>query len=214
MAQPTNAGFAIALGAASCLLMALALPQVNVAWLTVPRDLDHTHPETLNAQQRASYTAALNVIPQSQTLYALAEADLREPNLTTLKRESAINMLEQAAAQTPGNTHIWYLLAAAVETEMFDAGRRALWDHAMSMSLLTGPFARDLLPLRTTQMVQHWDIASPDLKNLWQVQTINLWGADPDEIYRIYTAQPPEGQKIFLDTLGEAPAPEAAQTKD
>ena len=200
-----NRTLGISLAILSAGILLLAIPQMGAAWLTAPAGLDHTQVQSLTPDERADYRSALQILPQAQTAYMLADADLSNVGLTTLARENDIAMLQAAAEREPGNTHVWYLLSAALEPELFSPGRRALWDHALSMSLLTGPYARDLAMPRAMIITRHWNEASDAVKGLWQDQITHFWGMAPDDVHDIYAALPTAGQKILFDTLGEAP---------
>lgn len=176
--------FAAGLLLLSGVLLALAVPMAHTAWQNAPPSLDHNR-----AQTKAETFAA----------------QLAVPSLTTQERANIIQAVQRQAARTPGDSHVWYVLAAALEPVAFTSANAALFDHALSMSILTAPFARDLALPRAALITRHWGNLSADLQNLWQETTIRQWGNDPEITTKIYQSLSPGGQQILADTLGEVP---------
>ncbi|HCM83798.1 MAG TPA: hypothetical protein DIS76_04450 [Rhodospirillaceae bacterium] len=201
----THRDAGIGFAALALLLIALALPQAVVGWLTAPEHLDHMHRTPLTAERKAKFEQAMKILPQGDTANALSYAALNSPAATTIER-ARINQAAIAAVRiSPGDPFNWYFLAAVLEPEIFEPTRMVLFDQALTMSMMTGPLERNLILSRALLVIKYWDRLSMPLRDDLEDQIFNLWVAAPWDLRGVYLALTPDGQRMIFDILEQAP---------
>lgn len=198
-----NAG--LGLLAMALLLIALAIPQMITGWLTAPVRLDHMRKVALTPEREKNFEKAMKILPQAETANTLAYTASTKPTLTTLERAHGNQNALSAVRFSPGDPYNWYYLAATLEPEIFDPARLVLFDHALTMSMMTGPMARTLILSRILLVVKYWDRLSLPLHQDFEDQIFNLWMVAPWDLREVYLAMPPENQKMVFDVLEQAP---------
>ncbi len=201
----THRAAGITLAIFALILLIFAIPQMAAGWLTAPVNLDHVHTPDLTAARAAQFESAMNILPQAETAKALAAAYLTTGPLKTQQREIVQNAAIRAVQISPGDPYNWYYLALSLESEIFDPARRALFDQALTMSLMTGPHERNLVMQRLLMIARHWEQVSQPLRDNWEDQIVYLWGTSPKDLRDLYLAMPPDSQKRVFATLDEIP---------
>lgn len=195
----------LAMTAFALLLIAFALPQCIVAWLTAPVNLDHTTTVMLDLPRAQKFTRAMEILPQPATAKALTSTYLRTGPLLTTQNALVQNIATRAISLAPGDPWNWYNLAKSLESEIFEPARLVLFDQALSMSMMTGPYTRDLILARLLMVVKYWDKLSQGLRDDWQDQIINLWITSPEDLRASYLAMSPAGRKMVFDAMDQLP---------